>query len=43
MKLRVLPWSKRKKPAPSPADPNRLLRLYWATHDGVRDARRKAA
>jgi hypothetical protein len=44
MQLRLFRRSKRKKkPARRPADSERLMRLYWATHDDVRDARHKAA
>jgi hypothetical protein len=48
MVLRVFQRSKRKKPAPRPADSERLMRIYWATHDDVRDvvrepSRREAA
>jgi hypothetical protein len=39
--FRRLKW--KEKPAPQPAEPDRLLRLYWATYDDVRRALRKAA
>jgi hypothetical protein len=36
-------WKRKQAPAPRPIDVERLHRLYWATHEDVRAALRKAA
>jgi hypothetical protein len=41
MQLCMLRRLKRKQPARQPPQSERLLRLYWATHDDVRDAVRE--